>query len=204
MFKIYRAIMGSKYFIAVNVIIPILMIIIGLINGVHYNDMISIWCFCAACLIEIASEYFGLGPIYRKRSFGMNYLKTAYGGMDLFRKAIIIDSILRAVRCLVYIILPAMIVVEPSDYKRAITAGLILGWVSVWSVNLTRYISIFSFMFISNIPFMVPAGTMYAVARMIPGTANVICFISIILLITGFVFSNWLIRKKINDSYKDI
>lgn len=203
MFKCYKAILGSKNFIVVNLIIPIIFFCFGLLKPVHNDDLISIWCFCIAVMIEIGSEYFGLGPIYRKRGFNMEYLKTGYGGMELLRKAVRTDSILRCVRCLIYIIVPALIVESTDYYTRAITAGFILAWVSVISVNVTRYISIFSFMFLVNIPFLVPSTTMYAVARLLPGMWVSVLITSVILLIGGFFFSDWLLKKKIKDSYID-
>lgn len=203
MFKSYKAILGSKYFNVVNLIIPVVFFVIGLLRPVHNELFVSMWCFCIAVMVEIGSEYFGMGPVYRKRGFNMEYLKTGFGGMDLLRKAIRTDSILRCVRCLIYVIVPGLIVESTDSYPGIITAGFILAWVSVLSVNVTRYISIFSFMFLVNIPFLITSSSMYAVSRLLPDMWESVLITSIILLVFSFFFSEWLLKKKIKDSYID-
>ena len=143
MFGRYRSIIGSTYCTVINMIIPAVLIVFGfVITPLHTDYMIGIWGFSLACLIESGCEFFGFGPIYRKHNMGMEYLKTACGGADLIRRTVNTDSLCRVFRVTAYVMLPALIHADADNILRFIFAALVLAAVSVWSVNLTRHITI--------------------------------------------------------------
>ena len=208
MLKTHKAVVGRRYFNITNIIVPLVFMIFGLIYrsfiGFVYAE---IFLFVQAWLMiyEISTEYFCYGAIYRKNNFGMEYLKTSINGMNLVKKSMISDSILRIVRTIAYTLIPGILVSRSVDDPKAlIVCALTLANVSVWSVSFTRYVTMYGFLIMTSAPFFVVGLTIdvLCINKLINAVPVMIALI--VLLACGVIFTQLFASKKIKESYKDL
>ena len=208
MIKIHKAVVGSRYFNITNVLVPLVFVIIGtiyrfFIGGVYPE--ISVFIQAWLMIYEISTEYFGYGAIYRKNNFGMEYLKTSINGMDLVKKSMLSDSILRIIRTIAYTLLPGILVSRSVDDPAVIVVfALALANVSVWSVNFTRFVTMYGFLVMISSPFLI-VGLIIDVLCINKFINAMPVIIALILLLAGgVIFTQIFASKKIKESYKDL
>lgn len=208
MIKIHKAVVGSRYFNITNVLVPLVFVIIGTIYRFFIGGVYpEIFVFIQAWLMiyEISTEYFGYGAIYRKNNFGMEYLKTSINGMDLVKKSMLSDSILRIIRTIAYTLLPGILVSRSVDDSAVIVVfALALANVSVWSVNFTRFVTMYGFLVMISSPFLI-VGLIIDVLCINKFINAMPVIIALILLLAGgVIFTQIFASKKIKESYKDL
>lgn len=147
MIKDYRAITNGKYRLGCNVLIPVVLgIILALVDAVVRNGYVTVvmFGFGAAFMtaIEIVGDYWGFGAICVKGCLGMDYLKTSTKGKAMLQNALMADLLVRPVRiaiCMAMVAVPYGIMVgnpvRPLCLSVLLTANL-----SVWALNITRYV----------------------------------------------------------------
>lgn len=208
MIKIHKAVVGSRYFNITNVLVPLVFVIIGTIYRFFIGGVYpEIFVFIQAWLMiyEISTEYFGFGAIYRKNNFGMEYLKTSINGMDLVKKSMLSDSILRIIRTIAYTLLPGILVSRSVDDPAVIVVfALALANVSVWSVSFTRFVTMYGFLVMISSPFLI-VGLIIDVLCINKFINAMPVIIALILLLAGgVIFTQIFASKKIKESYKDL
>lgn len=208
MIKIHKAVVGSRYFNITNVLVPLVFVIIGTIYRFFIGGVYpEIFVFIQAWLMiyEISTEYFGFGAIYRKNNFGMEYLKTSINGMDLVKKSMLSDSILRIIRTIAYTLLPGILVSRSVDDPAVIVVfALALANVSVWSVSFTRFVTMYGFLVMISSPFLIVGLIIdvLCIKKFINAMPVIIALI--LLLAGGVIFTQIFASKKIKESYKDL
>ncbi len=207
MLKTQKAIIGRRFYFISYFILPILFTVIG---GLYHltsrkSNIELVWGVQAILmLIEGSTEYFGYGPIYKKNNLGMEYLKTSVSGMQLLKKSILTDSLLRIARTLIYSLLPPLLFCRSKDALFTyIIFALVLATVSVWSVNPVRYVTMYGFLMIVLFPVMGLGMILDNLCFIIPGSRGILLIILIILLPGGVLFTQKLTEKKIRASYTD-
>ena len=208
MIKIHKAVVGSRYFNITNVLVPLVFVIIGTIYRFFIGGVYpEIFVFIQAWLMiyEISTEYFGFGAIYRKNNFGMEYLKTSINGMDLVKKSMLSDSILRIIRTIAYTLPPGILVSRSVDDPAVIVVfALALANVSVWSLNFTRFVTMYGFLVMISSPFLI-VGLIIDVLCINKFINAMPVIIALILLLAGgVIFTQIFASKKIKESYKDL
>ena len=208
MLKTHKAIIGSRYYRITYFILPILFTVIGFLYRLTVPRVITelVWIVQAWLMMyEGATEYFGYGPIYRKNNLGMEYLKTSVSGMQLLQKSILTDSLLRIARTCFYTLLPALILPKNAkDLSLYLVFALVLANVSVWSVNLTRYVTMFGFLMITFFPFIALGMIPDYLCIMLPAARIPVMIILVILLAGSILFTQKFAQKKILASYGDL
>ncbi len=208
MLRSHKAVVGSGFFNFTYFILPILFTVTGIIlrsviGNINMETLLMVQCF--AMMYEASTEYFGYGPIYRRNNFGMEYLKTSVNGMKLFERSILTDSILRIARSLFYTIVPGIVVIKSvKDPLGLILVALVLATVSVWSVNLTRYVTMYGYLMIIVSPLLAVGMLIDALGIFFSKVRILMLCIVFILLITGVLFTQKTAQKKIRLSYMDV
>ena len=208
MLNSHRAVVGSKYFYITNLFVPFAFIVIGTL----YREAIGtvtpgVFLFVQVWLMmyEVSTEYFGYGAIYRKNNFGMEYLKTSVNGMDLVKKSMLTDSILRIIRTVIYTVLPGILVLKSVDnMKVLIISAFVLANVSVWSVSFTRYVTMYGFLIMISTPLVTVGIIIDDLICKMPHIHIPTIIILSILLIGGVIFTQFFASKKIKASYSDL
>ena len=147
MIKDYRAITNGKYRLACNVLIPVILgIILALVDAVVRNGYVTVvmFGFGAAFMtaIEIVGDYWGFGAICVKGCLGMDYLKTSTKGKAMLQNALMADLLVRPVRiaiCMALVAVPYGIMVG-SPVRPLCLSVLLTADISVWALNITRYV----------------------------------------------------------------
>ena len=208
MLKIHKAVVGSRYFYITNIIIPLVFTLIGIlyrsiVGSVSINLMIFIQAWLM--LYEVSTEYFGYGPIYRKNNLGMEYLKTSYNGMSLVKKSMLTDSVLRIIRTFFYTPVPGLAVIRSvDDPKVLLLYALAMANVSVWSVNFTRYIALYGYLFMVSSPMVAIGLIIDYLGTLSQGLLIPMIVCTAILLPAGICFTQKYADMKIKASYSDI
>ncbi len=208
MLKSHKAIVGSIFFNLTYLILPAGFMVIGILfRGIAGSVPTNLFLGVQAILMmyESSTEYFGYGPIYRKNNLGMEYLKTSVLGMQFFQKSILTDSLLRIARSLAYTLIPAILI--PKSEKQPLTLllfALVLATVSVWSVNLTRYVTMYGFLMIIVAPLLAAGMFLDTLGMMIPVIRLPLIIVTACLLATGVWFTGKMTQKKIRASYSDL
>lgn len=208
MLNSHKAVVGSKYFYITNILIPLAFILVGtLYRSVVGKVYFEIYLFVQAWLMmyEVSTEYFGYGAIYRKNNFGMEYLKTSVIGMNLVKKSMLTDSILRIIRTVIYTVLPGILVLRSvEDMKIVIIFALVLANVSVWSVSFTRYITMYGFLIMISTPLLIIGIVIDYLTYYMPNIRIPVIISMIVLMTGGVVFTQIFASKKIKASYSDL
>lgn len=208
MLRSHKKMLGSRYFNITTIIIPLAFILIGtavrfIFGNVEEHFFLSVQAWLM--IVEISTEYFGYGPIYRKNNFGMEYLKTSVNGMDFVKKSMLTDSFIRIVRTFAYTFLPALFVPgSMGDPKTLLLYALVLANVSVWSVTSTRFVSMYGFLLLVAMPELLIGIILDAVGMLTPSAAYPLIAITVLLLAGGVVFTQKFAEKKIKASYSDL
>ena len=208
MLKSHKAVVGSNFFNLSYFILPGLFTLIGILYRVFFGDvkmnfLLMVQCF--AMMYEASTEYFGYGPIYRNNNLGMEYLKTSVNGMKLFEKSILTDSVLRMIRSLFYTLVPGILVVKSvRDPLCLLIFALVLAAVSVWSVNVTRHVTMYGYVMIVTAPLLMLGMVIDAVGMMVLSFQIPMLCIACILLTAGILFTKRTAQKKIRLSYMDV
>ncbi|MBO4337851.1 MAG: hypothetical protein J5842_07230 [Lachnospiraceae bacterium] len=208
MLKSHKAIVGSRYFYITYIILPAVFTLLGIIyrllfHKVSFEFFLLVQSF--VMLYEVSTEYFGYGPIYRKNNLGMEYLKTSVSGMELFRKSILADLLLRAARSMAYTLIPAAIVFNSTgDLLLLLISAFLLADISVWSVTFTRYVTMYGFLMLVSAPLMAFGLITENLCTFFPVIKLPVLIAAVLLLPAGVLFSTKFADKKIKASYIDI
>ena len=124
--------------------------------------------------------------------------------MDLVKKSMLSDSILRIVRTIAYTLLPGILVSSTVDDPVILVVfALALANVSVWSVSFTRYVTMYGFLIMVSAPFFI-VGLMVDVLCINKLISEIPVIIALfVLLAGGAIFTQTFASKKIKESYKD-
>ncbi len=147
MIKDYRAITNGKYRLACNVLIPVILgVVLASIDiGVRKYYVTAVMLGVGAALmtaVEVMADYWGFGAICAKGCLGMDYLKTSTKGKAILRNALTADLLVRPVRiaiCMAIVAVPYGIMVG-NPVKLLCLSILFTADISVWALNITRYV----------------------------------------------------------------
>ena len=206
MLKSHKAIVGSRFFYLTYFFLPAVFTVIGIIYRIFFeleaNFFLIIQYF--AMVYEASTEYFGYGPVYRKNNLGMEYLKTSANGMRIFESSILTDSILRILRSAAYTLIPGIAVYKSMGDPRLIAVyALMLANVSVWSVNFTRYVTMYGFLILVILPLVAAGMLIDSLGMRLSDIRIPLVCILCILLSAGVWYTRKLAKKKIILSYSD-
>ena len=214
MIKDYRAITNGKYRLVCNVLIPIILgVILALIDAVVRNCYVTVVMFgfgaAFVTAIEVMGDYWGFGAICVKGCLGMDYLKTSTTGKAMLRNALMADLLVRPVRiaiCMALVAVPYGIMVgnpvRPLCLSVLLTANL-----SVWALNITRYVQSFQVMSLLS---MLAYGASGAAVIYITISSGLQMFIWLImaalavLLPVGIYVTRRHMYRKVEASYLDM
>ena len=208
MLKSHKAIVGSLYYKVSYFILPAVFAVVGILfRAILHLVPITLFLVIQTLLMmfEMSTEYFGYGPIYRKNNLGMEYLKTSVSGMQLFRQSILTDQLLRIARCLFYTLIPGLLVYDSTDSPLLLLLfGLALANTSIWSVTITRYITMYGFLMITNAPLLAIGIFICSICYALPVLLIPACIVLLLLLPAGVVFTVKFADNKIRASYSDL
>lgn len=136
-FKAYSAFMTDKYKIITNCLIPIISVFICIIG--RKMAWVSGACLFIFLYVEGYQDYWGLNGITKKGFTGLEYVKTAPNGMKHTMNAFYGDMIVRAIRCLVEVLVSFLLsIIRGEHIAEAIFVYLILFSLATLGLNISR------------------------------------------------------------------
>lgn len=214
MIKDYRAITNRNYRAVCNVLIPfILGVILALADIIVKNDLAKVVMICVGALlmtaVEVMSDYWGFGAICVKGCLGMDYLKTSIDGKAMIQNALMADLLVRPVRiaiCLIIVSVPYGFMVgnpvRPMCLSILVTANL-----SVWILNISRYVQNVQVMSMLSMLVSVAAGAATIYLTMPPVMQRFTWLIAValvLLLAAGIYVTSRHMYRKVEASYLDV
>lgn len=214
MIKDYRAITNGKYRLACNVLIPVVLgLILALIDiGVRKYYVTAVMLGMGAALmtaVEVMADYWGFGAICAKGCLGMDYLKTSTKGKSMLQNALMADLLIRPVRiaiCIAIVAVPYGIMVG-NPVRLLCLSILITADISVWALNITRYVQNVQVMSLLS---MLASGASGAAVIYITNAPAVQRFVWLIvaalaiLLPVGIYVTRRHMYRKVEASYLDV
>lgn len=214
MIKDYRAITNGKYRLACNVLIPVVLgLILALIDiGVRKYYVTAVMLGMGAALmtaVEVMADYWGFGAICAKGCLGMDYLKTSTKGKSMLQNALMTDLLVRPVRiaiCIAIVAVPYGIMVG-NPVRLLCLSILITADISVWALNITRYVQNVQVMSLLS---MLASGASGAAVIYITNAPAVQRFVWLIvaalaiLLPVGIYVTRRHMYRKVEASYLDV
>lgn len=202
--KDYSCMVNKTYRIISNLIIPVAL---GILSSAItlYTQSEKYYLFIFLMLIvNIDADYFGLGCICKKDSFGMEYVKTSFRGKTVIKHTFLLDMCFGILRNLLFY-LSCLIYMMDRDKNITIMVMtfLLINIFYIVSLNITRYFD--SFLIIQFVAMILEA---LFIASMLGlyvlnlgkwGTACLLC----ILLIASFIVTYYHMIMKLRASYKD-
>lgn len=207
MIKNYRTLTNKKYRIATNFIIPLASAAtIRLL--VHLGDIwygLALLVFVFVMMAEVMGDYFSFGCICKKNSFGMNFLKSSFGGMHCFADALLLDILVRPFRLAVF----AMIVCFPwmGTYLNGwlLFEGIVsLAIISIASLNVTRYLDTAYYLMLVSAIFLAPVAGIIALSFFTGVPADIMAVVLAVLLLLTIVLTYFHMLMRMKKSYLDV
>lgn len=205
-FKCYRALTNSMYRLIVNILIPLVAAIIGLITSSLWGLPALIAVASIVVMIEVVGDYFGFGGICKKGGLGMEYLKTSFDGMNYLGKAILMDLIVRPFRIALFVLVAGFhYKIEGGNVKVLLLTILIVSCISVIALNVTRYIDVLQIHYFISAIFVLLAMGGCAMAFLCSAFIQNILIISLgIVLCLAIALTYYHMGSKIAASYRDL
>ena len=214
MIRDYLAITNRRYRLVCNALIPVglgvLSMILTFVAGSSYVAVVAL-CIAAVFLtaLEVAEDYFGFGAICVKGCLGMDYLKTSVMGKKMLCDALMADILVRPLRIALCMIFPGIAygILVGSPVRPLIVSILLVADISVWSLNVTRYIQ--NLQIVSFVSMLmsaaVGAGAVYF-GYMLESKGLVWLTVAglILLLVLGTCVTYRHMCRKVEQSYEDI
>lgn len=207
MIKNYRTLTNKKYRIATNFIIPLASAAtIRLL--VHLGDIwygLALLVFVFVMMAEMMGDYFSFGCICKKNSFGMNFLKSSFGGMHCFADALLLDILVRPFRLAVF----AMIVCFPwmGTYLNGwlLFEGIVsLAIISIASLNVTRYLDTAYYLMLVASVFLAPVAGIIALLFFVGVPVKIMAVVLAVLLFLTIVLTYFHMLTRMKKSYLDV
>ncbi len=214
MIKDYRAITNGNYRLVCNVLIPVILgVILALVNTVVRNNIVTAVMICFGALlmtaVEVMADYWGFGAICVKGCLGMDYLKTSTKGKAMIQNALMADLLVRPVRiaiCLVIVSVPYAIMVG-NPIRLMCLSILVTANMSVWMLNVSRYVQSVQAMSMLSMLVSVGAGAAAIYLIMPPVMQRFAWLIAaalVILLVAGIYVTSRHMYRKVEASYLDV
>ena len=214
MIKDYRAITNGKYRLACNVLIPVILgVVLASIDiGVRKYYVTAVMLGVGAALmtaVEVMADYWGFGAICAKGCLGMDYLKTSTKGKAILRNALTADLLVRPVRiaiCMAIVAVPYGIMVW-NPVKLLCLSILFTADISVWALNITRYVQNVQVMSMLSMLASGASGAAVIYITIYPGLqryAWLIVAALALLLPVGIYVTRGHMYRKVEASYLDV
>lgn len=214
MIKDYRAITNGKYRLACNVLIPVILgVVLASIDiGVRKYYVTAVMLGVGAALmtaVEVMADYWGFGAICAKGCLGMDYLKTSTKGKAILRNALTADLLVRPVRiaiCMAIVAVPCGIMVG-NPVKLLCLSILFTADISVWALNITRYVQNVQVMSMLSMLASGASGAAVIYITIYPGLqryAWLIVAALALLLPVGIYVTRGHMYRKVEASYLDV
>lgn len=214
MIKDYRAITNGKYRLACNVLIPVILgVVLASIDiGVRKYYVTAVMLGVGAALmtaVEVMADYWGFGAICAKGCLGMDYLKTSTKGKAILRNALTADLLVRPVRiaiCMAIVAVPYGIMVG-NPVKLLCLSILFTADISVWALNITRYVQNVQVMSMLSMLASGASGATVIYITIYPGLqryAWLIVAALALLLPVGIYVTRGHMYRKVEASYLDV
>ncbi len=214
MIKDYRAITNGKYRLACNVLIPVILgVVLASIDiGVRKYYVTAVMLGVGAALmtaVEVMADYWGFGAICAKGCLGMDYLKTSTKGKAILRNALTADLLVRPVRiaiCMAIVAVPYGIMVG-NPVKLLCLSILFTADISVWALNITRYVQNVQVMSMLSMLASGASGAAVIYITIYPGLqryAWLIVAALALLLPVGIYVTRGHMYRKVEASYLDV
>ena len=157
----YHVMTNFIYRLITNIFIPLLMIIpsvISLITGKSFVlEVCIVIIYFAFIFCEIIGDHFCFGCMCQKNSFGMDFLKTGYNGINYFEHAVLVDILIRPVRIGITVLIGMIPFVQMGVSVWTVFDIIIITAItSVAALNVTRYIGMGQYVMIASYVLMTP------------------------------------------------
>ena len=214
MIKDYRAITNGNYRLVCNVLIPVILgVLLASIDiGVRIYYVTAVMIGVGAALmtaVEVMADYWGFGAICVKGCLGMDYLKTSTKGKAMLQNALMADLLVRPVRvviCIAIVAVPYGIMVG-NPVRQLCLAILLTADLSVWALNITRYVQNVQVMSLLSMLTSGASGAAVIYITMAPGLQRFTWFIVAalaVLLPVGIYVTRGHMYRKVEASYLDV
>lgn len=214
MIKDYRAITNGKYRLACNVLIPVILgVVLASIDiGVRKYYVTAVMLGVGAALmtaVEVMADYWGFGAICAKGCLGMDYLKTSTKGKAILRNALTADLLVRPVRIAIFMAIVAVPygIMVGNPVKLLCLSILFTADISVWALNITRYVQNVQVMGMLSMLASGASGAAVIYITIYPGLqryAWLIVAALALLLPVGIYVTRGHMYRKVEASYLDV
>lgn len=203
-YKDYNCMVNKTYRIIFNLIIPIALgIISSVITFITQSEMFYLFLFLMV-IVTVDADYFGIGCICKKDSFGMEYVKTSFRGKKVIKHTFLLDMCFGIVRNLLFFLASLIYMIDRySNISIMVITFLLINIIYILSLNITRYFD--SFLLIQFIAmifealFIASMLVLYILNLGKWGTLGLLCG----LLLASFMVTYFHMILKLKASYKD-
>lgn len=214
MIKDYRAITNGNYRLACNVLIPVILgVLLASIDigvSTYYVTAVMIGVGTALMTaVEVMADYWGFGAICAKGCLGMDYLKTSTKGKAMLQNALTADLLVRPARiaiCMAIVAVPYGIMVG-NPIRLLCLSILITADLSVWALNITRYVQNVQVMSLLSMLTSGASGAAVIYMTMAPKLQRftwIIVAALAVLLVAGIYVTRGHMYRKVEASYLDV
>lgn len=157
----YRVMTNSAYRLITNILIPLLAVLPSVISVIINKSLalevgiVIVYFLFMFC--EVIGDYFCFGCMCRKNSFGMDFLKTGYNGINYFEHAILVDILIRPVRICITVLIGMIPFIQMGVSIWSVFDIIVITAItSVAALNVTRYIGMGQYVMIASYVLMAP------------------------------------------------
>lgn len=157
----YRVMTNSIYRLITNILIPVLAVLPSVISVIFTKSLALevgiVIIYLAFMFCEVMGDYFCFGCMCRKNSFGMDFLKTGYNGINYFEHAILVDILIRPVRICITVLIGMIPFIQMGVSIWSVFDIIVITAItSVAALNVTRYIGMGQYVIIASYVLMAP------------------------------------------------
>lgn len=140
----YNILVNKKYRLLFNIVFPVLLgTLTSVISFVTESQAVFITVNLMS-LICLCADYFGFGCIYKKGSFGMEYVRTSFRGNEVIEHALFLDMIFGMLRVVVFFLFSSIYFPGRENCQQyIIMLCLLIVFLYIVSINVTRYCDAF-------------------------------------------------------------
>ncbi|MEE1305094.1 MAG: hypothetical protein U0K68_08110 [Agathobacter sp.] len=200
----YRCMVNRTYRIIANLVLPIsLGVLSSAITLYTQSEKYYLFIFLMF-LVNIDADYFGIGCICKKDSFGMEYVKTSFRARTVIKHTFLLDMCFGVLRNLLFYLTCLVYMVDrSSNISILVVTFLLINIFYILSLNITRYFDSFLIMqFVAMILEAIFIACMIGLYVLNLGKWGTVCLLCI-LLIASFIVTYYHMILKLNASYKD-
>lgn len=212
MIKDYKAFTSKGYKISFLLVEPLVFMCSMLVASIFRSLVFMVITGVFLMLFEMLQDYFSIGCICKKNDMGMEYIKTSYRGKRLIQNTLIVDSLIKVIKPVIVMVVGTApyVIYEGTLPFGSILVNLMImliialdiSFISIASVNITRYIDTFNIYTLSTMPIIAVGILLLVPLSAIP------YILSLMIMIVLVVVAIWLTYIHMNDklekSYTDL